>query len=113
MTDSRRKGALGERELAAAFEAALGIPAMRTAQHSGKGGTADVAVSAPLHVECKRRRRIAAVDYLRQAERDATAGNCPIVAMREDGDTEWVVMVRLRNARAFADAIRQAEGPTT
>lgn len=108
MPNSRDKGARAERELASAFEAVLGIPAYRTAQRTGKGGTADVAVSAPLHIECKRRARIAALAYLRQAERDATAGNCPIVAMREDGDTEWVVMVRLRDARAFGDAIRNA-----
>jgi hypothetical protein len=112
MPNSRNKGATGEREAAAAWTAATGLPAARTAQRTGKHGDADVETPAPVHLEIKRRARIAAVQFLRQAEQDATPGRVPVVVAREDGDTEWVVMFRLNDARAFANALRTTEGNT-
>jgi len=110
MPNSRTKGAQGEREAAAAWTAATGLAAHRTAQRTGKHGDADVDTHAPVHLEIKRRARIAAVEFLRQAERDATAGRVPVVVCREDGDTEWVVMVRLDDVRAFVSAVQIANG---
>lgn len=103
--DSRRKGAAGEREAAAAFEAVTGIPCHRTAQRVGIHGDADIAVDAPIHLESKRLARVAALKYLRQAERDAQPGNVPVAIVREDRDTEWAIVVRVRDVLRFVDAI--------
>lgn len=106
--DSRRKGAAGEREAAAAFEAATGLPCHRTAQRVGIHGDADIALDAPIHLESKRVARVAALKYLRQAERDATPGRVPVAIVREDRDVEWCVMLRVRDVVAFANAVVDA-----
>ena len=110
MPNSRTKGAVGEREAAAAWAAATGLPAHRTAQRTGKHGDADVACAAPVHLEVKRRARIAAIEFLRQAERDAVAGAVPTVLCREDGDTEWCVIFRLADVAAFRAALATGNG---
>ncbi len=103
--NSRAKGAQGEREAAAAFERATGFPAHRTAQRVGVHGDADIQTTVPIHLESKRVARIGAIRYLEQAERDAREDSVPAVLMRQDRDTEWVVMVRLRDIARFADII--------
>jgi len=110
MPNSRNKGATGEREAAAAWTTATGLAAHRTAQRTGRHGDADVATDAPVHLEIKRRARIAAIEFLRQAERDAVAGAVPVVLCREDGDTEWVAMVRLNDLGALRIALAVANG---
>lgn len=105
MARNRDKGAQGEREAAAQFETLTGIATGRSAQYCGKHGQPDLNCAAPLHLECKRKARIAALAALRQAEREAVADRIPVAIMREDRDTEWVVMLRLRNVVQFADAI--------
>ena len=105
---SRTKGAQGEREAAAAFERATGIQAHRTAQRIGKHGDADIAAAVPMHLECKRIARIAAIRYLEQAEREARAGDVPFVLMRQDRDTEWVAMFRLADVVRVAEIISEA-----
>lgn len=55
------------------------------------------------------RHRIAALGFLRQAERDATDGNIPTVLMRENGDTEFVVMVRLSDLPELARKVVEAK----
>jgi hypothetical protein len=103
--DSRRKGAAGEREAAAAFEAATGIPCHRTAQRVGIHGDADISTAAPIHLESKRVARVAALKYLRQAERDAQTGRVPVAIVREDRDTEWCIVLRVRDVVPFANAV--------
>lgn len=105
MPNSRTKGAVGERECAAAFEAATGIATHRSAQRTGKHGDADLSCAVPLHLECKRKARIAALRNLRQAEADAIDGRVPVAIMREDRDTEWAVMLRLRDVVQFAETV--------
>lgn len=102
---SRTKGAQGEREAAAAFEQATGIAAHRAAQRCGKHGDADISTAAPLHMETKRIARIAAIRYLEQAEREARESRVPVVLMRQDRDTEWVVMLRLDHVARFAEIV--------
>lgn len=108
MPDSRRKGAAGEREAAAAWTAATGLPAHRSAQRTGRHGDADVETAAPVHLETKRYARIRALGFLRQAARDARPDRAPVVLMREDGDTEWALLVRVRDVRRLAAAIAAA-----
>ena len=97
--NSRQKGKRGELEAAKAFHSATGLTVHRTAQTDGKL-SADLAGVDGLHIEVKRRRRIASLDYLVQAENDSadreqSANDVPLVLMRQDLDTSWAVMVRL------------------
>lgn len=109
MTNSRDKGARGEREAAKAFQLATGISTIRAAQRSGKEGSADLKTAdAKLHAEVKLRERIAALEFLRQAERDAVEPHVPFVLMRENGDTEWVVMCRLGKLVQLASELAAA-----
>lgn len=103
--DSRRKGAAGEREAADAFETATGIPCHRSAQRVGIHGDADINCAAPIHLECKRVARVAALDFLRQAERDAQPGRVPVAIVREDKDTDWAIIIRVRDVAKFVDVV--------
>jgi len=92
---SRRKGKGGEREVAALIEEVLGGRAY------AMGGTRDVRSTAlaGLHIEVKRRRRIAFLRWCEQAERDAAAYGMDswCVLVREDArpgaKTRWYVIV--------------------
>jgi len=91
---SRDRGAKFEREVVHLFKD-WGHDAFRTAQHMGKTGQApDVKVEG-LHVECKRRRSLAVMEFYHQAERDARAegkGNLPVVIMRADNEPPMVML---------------------
>jgi hypothetical protein len=110
---SKTKGKCGEREAAAELMEWWKLNGVRrSVQYSGGDGTADLAGTGRLHVEVKRRRSIKTVtDWLEQAERDASAtGNIPVVVFRQDGAGEWVAMMRLKDAPAFAREIQTLTG---
>ena len=67
----------------------------RSQQFCGKAGDADIVGLDGVHMEVKRYKRISSIDFLRQAESDCLKGDVPIVLMRENGDKQWVVQVRL------------------
>ena len=97
--NSRQKGKRGELEAAKAFEEATGLVVKRTAQVNGKR-SADLTGVDGLHLEVKRRRRIASLDFLLQAELDSAEvdqsdGGVPVVLMRQDQDKSWAVLLRL------------------
>lgn len=94
----REKGKAGEREVAHLFRKA-GYWAERTRQSDGTNDP-DVQVrlgegmrEAPISVEVKRRAKVAALRFLEQAAADAHPGREPVVFLREDGNTEWAVLV--------------------
>ena len=95
MTNSRRKGAEGERQLARKL-AEYGYDARRGQQYSGANGDADVVGLAGVHIECKRVERLNIDDALSQSIRDARDGEVPIVAHRRN-HTEWKVTMRLED----------------
>lgn len=113
MVNSRAKGAAGEREAAHAWTRATGLPCARAQQHKGAAGAADLQTGdGSLHIECKFRQRIAALEYLRQAERDCEGKALPLALVRENGDTGWAVLVRLDRLVDLADAlVRQRKEP--
>ena len=90
---SRRKGARGERELAAVLTAE-GFPATRGQQHRGGPGSPDVLVpSLPgIHFEAKRTERLSLYDALGQARRDA-GDKLPVVAHPKNA-CEWGAILR-------------------
>ena len=93
MTNSRRKGAEGERQLARKL-AEYGYDARRGQQYSGANGDADVIGLPNVHIECKRVEKLNLDDALAQSIRDARENEVPIVAHRRN-HTEWKVTMRL------------------
>ena len=103
MTNSRSKGKRGELEACGAVAQHWGVMLRRSAQHCGADaeGNPDLLGADTMWPEVKRYSRIAAMDFLRQAESD-TDGRTPFVLMRENHDTDWTVMVRVSDAPEFS-----------
>ena len=97
---SRRKGAVGERELAAVLTAE-GFDARRGQQHRGGPDSPDVIVpSLPrIHFEAKRCERLNMYDAIGQAKRDA-GDKLPIVAHRRNAH-EWLAIMPLGDLLAI------------
>jgi hypothetical protein len=109
MTNSRAKGANGERELAAQFSA-MGYTARRTQQYCGTAGDSDVVVEElpGLHFEAKRVERLNVDKAMGQAVSDsAKTGAIPVVCHRRNGG-EWLVTVRLADMHDFAAHVHGA-----
>lgn len=103
---SRQKGKAGEREAAAVLQQHWNASEARRAQQfCGAAGDADLLGLPGLHCEVKRYAAIGALKFLEQAERDAKPGCVPFVMMRQDGDTEWAIMLRPSDAPQFARCI--------
>lgn len=99
----RTKGAVGEREAAAALSA-QGIGVSRLARN-GVDGAADLGGDGVV-VEVKRRRRLAQLTRWMSQAQDAcdTTHQLGIVMMRED-DGEWIVCVRLDDIGLLASTL--------
>lgn len=103
MVNSREKGKVAERQARDAVRVYWNSPeCYRSAQACGSF-SADLLGGPPgLHLEVKHYSGIAALRFLRQAEKDAQGGAVPVVLMRENGEVEWTVMVRMKDTEAFA-----------
>lgn len=99
MTNSNRKGKVGEREWAGKLKDA-GWSARRGQQHSGLEGE-DVVSELPFHWEVKRVQRLQLTDAVDQAKRD-TDWKAPVVAHRRNHE-EWKVTMP---ADQFLDLLR-------
>jgi len=110
---SRNKGKVGEREAVNQVCKQMWgcTDAARTSQFRGDL-TPDIDIGLPIHVEVKRHARIAAVRFLEQAERDSHGKMPEIVLMREDGDTDWIVMCRCKNLEQVANDIFRGQDAT-
>lgn len=93
MTNSRQKGAVGEREFAARLRD-RGYFARRGQQFSGGGDSPDVVSSLPYHFEVKRVQRLNLEAAMLQAVTDAPEGKPPVVAHRRNR-CPWLVTMRL------------------
>ena len=105
MVNSRQKGKRGEREAVQQLKEHWDVTdPRRTAQVDG-GLSADILLcedSIPgLHLEVKYHSSIGALRFMEQAERDCRDGEVPVVLMRENGSTRWVVMIPLPKSMAF------------
>lgn len=106
--NSRQKGARGERQARDAVKLHWGASdCIRAAQANGAYSGDLLGAPEGLHVEVKFYQRIAALKFLRQAESDAQEGEVPVVLMRENGDKEWTVMVRLKDSGALAACLNK------
>lgn len=91
---SRRKGLVGEREVAERFRAAgFGV---RGLESSGDWLCIDPGPRRlpPLHLEVKRQEKLRVPEWLRQAAAEAPAGAVPIVAFRQNRG-HWYVGLEL------------------
>ena len=90
--NSKRKGAVGERE-AAHFLTNLGFNVRRTSQVCGQD-SADIEGIDGLHIEVKRQEKTSIEQWMQQSERDAGyTGGIPIVLHRRNRET-WKVTIR-------------------
>ena len=93
MTNSRAKGARGERELAAVLRE-YGYATRRGQQYSGANGDPDVIGVPGLHIECKRVEQLNIGKAMEQSMDDARAGEIPVV-MHKKNRKPWLVTLPL------------------
>jgi len=94
MTNSKQKGARGERELSNKLKE-YGYDCRRGQQYCGANGDADVMGLDGIHIECKRVERLNLYDAISQAKADAK-GEIPTVFHRKN-NCEWLVTMTLDN----------------
>ena len=96
MTNSRAKGAAGERELANRLKE-LGFSAHRGQQFCGANGDADVVCEelSSYHIECKRVQNLNLHDAMSQAVRDGK-DKTPVVIHRKN-NKPWLVTMFLED----------------
>lgn len=107
MTNSRRKGATGEREAARYVREHVNVNAERSARN---GKTAeDIEHGIPgVHIEVKRYAKFAWWQHVKQARRDA-GEKIPTVMMRPNGDTDWYIAIPVARLREFVQRISETE----
>lgn len=105
--NSRNKGAVGERELAAKLSE-YGYKCRRGQQYSGANGDADVVGLPGVHIECKRVEKLNLYDAMSQAARDAKDSETPVVFHRKN-NKGWLVTLRLDDYMKMYGGIRSAE----
>lgn len=93
MTNSRRKGASGERELAKKLRE-YGYEARRGQQYCGSNGDADVVGIPGIHIECKRVESLNIKKAMQQSISDSKDGEIPVVMHRKNGE-KWKVTMTL------------------
>lgn len=94
MTNSRNKGARGEREAAHELSRIFGVEARRGRQFQGTDESPDVIVDIPdVHFEVKRLEAFRLYQALEQATADA--GQKVPVVLHKQNRRPWVAIVRL------------------
>ena len=94
MTNSRRKGAVGEREIAKYLRDHGFTEARRGQQFKGGADSPDVVGLTGFHVEVKRVERLDLNAAMEQSIRDCGENETPIVVHRRNNDY-WKVTMRL------------------
>ncbi len=93
MTNSKQKGARGERELSSKLKE-YGYKTRRGQQYCGANGDADVVGLPGIHIECKRVERLNIYDAISQAKADKKKDELGAVFHRKDR-SEWLVSMTL------------------
>lgn len=95
MTNSKSKGARGERELSSKLRE-YGYNTRRGQQYCGANGDADVVGLPNIHIECKRVEKLNIYNAISQAKADAKEDELPTVFHRKDR-SEWLVTMTLED----------------
>lgn len=94
VTNSRAKGAAGERELSGVLRT-YGFDCRRGQQYRGGGDSPDVVGLPGIHIECKRVEHLNINKAMSQSKRDAEGtGDIPVVMHRKN-NTDWKVTMSL------------------
>ena len=93
MTNSRAKGARGERELANVLKE-YGYECRRGQQFCGANGDADVVGLPHIHIECKRVEKLNIDKAMQQSMDDARDNEVPVVMHRKDRQ-RWLVTMTM------------------
>ena len=93
MTNSRAKGARGERELAHVLQE-YGYETRRGQQYSGANGDADVVGLPHIHIECKRVEKLNIDKAMQQSMEDSRENEVPVVMHRKDRQ-RWLVTMTM------------------
>lgn len=93
MTNSRAKGARGERELSKVLRG-YGYDTRRGQQYSGANGDADVVGLPHIHIECKWVEKLNLDKAMNQSIDDARDGEIPVV-MHKKNRKPWLITMRL------------------
>ena len=102
MTNSRRKGADYEREIARELRD-YGYKARRGQQFCGANGDADVVGLEGIHLECKRTEKTDLYGWMAQAERDAREGELSVVFHRKNNCKTLAIMSMETFMRMYQD----------
>ena len=94
--NSKRKGAVGERELARAIRE-HGYDVRRSVQYNGKveEGEADLVGLDGIHIECKRTEALRLYEALDQAKRDSEGTQQIPVVFHRKNNCRWVAILSL------------------
>ena len=108
---SKQKGKRMEREAAKALNLVLGVEARRSVQYCGGAGDADLTTTLDgVHFEVKSRAAHSCLRFYEQAAKDAAeASTIPVVLLRENGDTDFYVLVALSDLRALSNRVTALE----
>ncbi len=102
--NSRQKGKRGELEARDYVRKWWHAPECIRSAQAGGAFTADLLGAGDgLHVEVKRRKKIGATHFMKQAEEDCGDKEVPVVLMREDQYGSWLVMFRIEDTQQFID----------
>ncbi len=105
---SKRKGAAGELEAAAALNRVLGTHLRRGRQYHGGPDSPDLTGDVPgLHVEVKRTERLRLWEAVEQARQDASVDQVPVV-MHRANKKPWVVIVEVEMLIRLLDVVDEA-----
>ena len=91
--NSKAKGKRGELEASKLLRSQGHTQARRGQQFSGLHGDADVIGVKGVHIEVKRQEKTHDELWLKQAERDATKGEVPVVMYRRNHE-KWKILIR-------------------
>lgn len=97
MTNSREKGARGERELARELRKYTDLCIRRGQQYCGSNGDADVVGLPGIHIECKRVERLNLYDAVEQGERDSQGSGKLVTVMHRKNRKPWLVTMPMED----------------
>ena len=108
MVNSRQKGKRGELQARNAARVHwFAKDCIRAAQACG-AWAADLLYALPgFHVEVKSYKKVAALNWYRQAQSDRNEDELPIVLMTENGDSNWYIILDIKHTQEFINAVQQ------
>ena len=95
----RQRGAQYERDIVHDLYMILGYKTRRNLVQYQEAGEGDIILDRFV-IECKRRRKIAVYEFMKQAEASCKDGQTPIVVMRADGEKS-LALVRWEDMLKF------------